>query len=270
MTKFAAKTHPGRRPGPNEDAIGWNAERQVWFVADGMGGHVSGQVASQVVKSCILTSDAQCSMADTLVQAHLAILQAASADDELTGMGATAVVAVVSRRSLEITWVGDSRAYLWRRGKLTQASRDHSFVELLREQNLLSAEEIRNHPQANLVTRTLGHGDPVPSVVRQSLRSRDWILLCSDGLNDELDDEEMADILRGSSNVDEAADRLLAAALARGGRDNTSVAVVEYEGTRFGDTLQALFGSPWAPIALGACLAILVAAVIWSLVNGPG
>jgi protein phosphatase len=263
MPKFAAKTHPGRRPGPNEDAIGWNAERQLWFVTDGMGGHVSGQVASQVVKSCILTGDPQCSMADTLIQAHLAILQAASADDELTGMGATAVVALIIKRSLEITWVGDSRAYLWRRGKLTQLSRDHSFVELLREQNLLSPEEIRNHPQGNLVTRTLGHGDPVPSVVRRSLRSRDWILLCSDGLNDELDDEEMAGILRESSNVDEAVDRLLAAALARGGRDNTSVAVVEYEGTRFGDARQTLFGSPWLPIALGACLAILVAAVLW-------
>lgn len=265
MTTFAARTHPGRRSGPNEDAIGWDAERQVWFVADGMGGHVSGQIASQVVKSCIMTADSQRDMADTLVEAHLAILQAAAADGELNGMGATAVVASIAGRSLEITWVGDSRAYLWRRGKLTQLSRDHSFVELLREQNLLSAEEIRNHPQANLVTRTLGHGEPVPSVARISLRSGDRILLCSDGLNDELDDAEMGDILRDNGGLDEATDRLLAAALAKGGRDNTSIVIVEYEGTRFGDTRQVVLDSPLLPIALGAGVAVLVAALLWGI-----
>lgn len=263
MARFAAKTHQGRRPGDNEDAIGWDTERQLWFVADGMGGHAAGQVASQVVKSCILTSDPHARMTDALVEAHLAILQAASADEQLSGMGSTAVVAAIDRRSVEVTWVGDSRAYLWRRGELLQLSRDHSFVELLREQNLLSPEEIRSHPQANLVTRTLGHGEPLPSKMRKSLRSGDWILLCSDGLNDELDDQEMADILSSSSSVDEAVDRLLGAALAKGGRDNTSVAIVEYEGTRLGDALQALISAPWLPVALGACLAILVAALLW-------
>jgi protein phosphatase len=264
MARFAAKTHTGRRPGANEDAIGWDTERQIWFVIDGMGGHVSGQVASQVVKSCILTSELRSKIDETLVQAHEAILQAATVEGELSGMGATAVVAEILNRSVEITWAGDSRAYLWRRGKLVQMSRDHSFVELLREQNLLSPEEIRNHPQGNLVTRTLGHGDPVPSVVRKSLHSGDWILLCSDGLNDELDDGEIAAVLGSSASVDEAVDRLVAKALAKGGRDNTSVVVVEYEGTRLGNTLVMLSGVPWIPVALGACLAILAAVLFWS------
>lgn len=263
MLKVAGKTHPGRRPGENEDAIGWDNERKLWFVADGMGGHVSGQTASKVVKDCLLASDGRVAMADRLVQAHGAILEAAVADERLSGMGATAVVAGIVNRSLEVTWVGDSRAYLWRRDKLTQLSRDHSYVEMLREQNLLSEEQIRGHPHANLVTQTLGHGDPQPSQVKSRLRSGDWILLCSDGLNDELEDEEMADILRTSADVQEAVERLVAAALDRGGRDNTSAVLVEYESTRFGTAIQALINAPWLPIAVGACLAVLVAAILW-------
>jgi PPM family protein phosphatase len=263
MLKFASKTHPGHRPGENEDAIGWDSERQLWLVADGMGGHASGRTASQVVKSCLLASDANSPMSDRLVQAHAAILEAASEDERLVGMGATAVVATIVARSLKVTWVGDSRAYMWRRGRLSRLSRDHSYVEMLREQKLLSEEQIRGHPHANLVTQTLGHGDPHPSQVTSRLRSGDWILLCSDGLNDELEDEEMADILQRSANVEDAVDRLVAAALERGGRDNTSVVIVEYEGPRFGTALEALKCAPWLPIAVGACLAVLVAALLW-------
>lgn len=263
MAGFAGKTHPGRRPGENEDAIGWDAGRGLWLVADGMGGHASGQTASEVVKSAVLSGDGQADMAGRLVRAHEAVLEAAAADDTLTGMGATAVVASIARRVLEVTWVGDSRAYLWRRGRLTQLSRDHSYVEVLREQNLLSEEQIRGHPHANLVTQTLGHGDPQPSVVRKPLRPGDRVLLCSDGLNDELEDGEMEDILRTSATLEDAVDRLVAAALDKGGRDNVSVVLVEYEGTRLGAAVQFLSGTPWLPIAVGACLAVLVAAILW-------
>lgn len=263
MPQFAGKTHPGRRPGENEDTIGWDAERGLWLVADGMGGHASGQVASKVVKNSLLAGEARTDIAERLVQAHADVIEAASADEKLTGMGATAVVATIDEHLLEVTWVGDSRAYLWRRDKLTQLSRDHSYVEVLREQNLLSEEQIRGHPHANLVTQTLGHGEPKPSVVRKPLRSGDWIMLCSDGLNDELEDAEMAHILRTSSSLEEAVDRLVAAALDKGGRDNTSVVLVEYEGTRLGAAVQALGAAPWLPIAVGACLAVLVAALLW-------
>jgi PPM family protein phosphatase len=260
---FAGKTHPGRRPGENEDAIGWDAGRGLWLVADGMGGHASGQTASQVVKAAVLADDGPADIAERLVRAHEAVLEAASADEALTGMGATAVVARVAGHRLEVTWVGDSRAYLWRKGRLTQLSRDHSYVEVLREQNLLSEEQIRGHPHANLVTQTLGHGDPQPSVVQTPLRSGDRILLCSDGLNDELEDGEMEDILRASASLEDAAERLVAAALDKGGRDNVSVVLVEHEGTRLSTAVQLLSRAPWLPIAVGACLAGLVAALLW-------
>jgi len=95
----------------------------------------------------------------------------------------------------------DSRAYLWRKRGLSQISRDHSFHELLRAQNILTEEQIRADPRGNLVTQTLGLGDPMPSITEVSLRYGDWILLCSDGLNGELEDSQIAAILASSDDV---------------------------------------------------------------------
>ena len=263
MLEFAAKTDAGVRGGDNEDAIGWDEDRQIWLVADGMGGHVNGQIASQIAKSSILEADPAKSTDTQLVDAHEAILSAAKEDQELVGMGSTVVLAKMRDKDAEISWVGDSRAYLWRRRKLRQLTRDHSFLEVLRQQNVLTEEQIRADPRSNLVTQTLGHGDPQPEIVHTSLRNGDRILLCSDGLNDELDDARIAEILSRNSGVQGAVDELVATALASGGRDNTSVIVIEYAAAGLPAVYWRIAGQSWFPFAIGAVLALIFAFVIW-------
>lgn len=264
MLNFAAKTDPGVRPGENEDSIGWDEERQVWFVADGMGGHAAGKTASEIAKTSLLQADPDKPIESQLVEAHQAILAAADEDSELAGMGSTAVVAKVRGSTAEISWVGDSRAYLWRAGKLTQLSRDHSFIEVLRAQNILTEAQLRADPRGNLVTQTLGIGDPQPSVIESPLRFGDRILLCSDGLNDEVDDLQIAEILACHDDVTATVDDLVAAALDNGGRDNTSVIVIEFRGGRAMRLLWRIWESQWLPLISGAVLAVIFALVLWA------
>ncbi len=115
MLEFAGKTDVGVRGGENEDSIGWDVERKMWLVADGMGGHANGQVASDIARTSLLESDPDKSTAAQLVEAHEAIIAAADKDGQLSGMGTTVVLAKVIGQFAEISWVGDSRAYLWRR-----------------------------------------------------------------------------------------------------------------------------------------------------------
>lgn len=264
MLEFAGKTDVGYREGENEDAIGWDVERKMWLVADGMGGHASGQVASDVARTSLLESDPNKGSAEQLVAAHQTIVEAADKDERLSGMGTTVVLVKVIGRSAEIAWVGDSRAYLWRRQQLTQLTRDHSFLEVLRAQNILTEEQLRADPRGNLVTQTLGLGDPVPSVEITPLRFGDWILLCSDGLNDELEDAEIARILSANANVNSAVDELIDAALQSGGRDNTSVIIVEFKGAKGLASLLRIVDSWWLPLVIGSWLAVIFALILWA------
>ena len=163
-------------------------------------------------------------------RAHEEVAQAAADNTAHANMGSTVVAIRIEDRHAEIAWVGDSRAYLWRSDTLRQLSRDHSYLEVLREQENLTETQLRGHPNKNLVTQTLGIGTPEPSSITEPLRRGDWLLLCSDGLNDELEDSEIAKILRTHNAPDAAADALIAAALAHGGRDNVSAVLVEYDG----------------------------------------
>lgn len=264
MLEFAAKTDPGVREGENEDSIGWNVDRQMWFVADGMGGHAAGKTASEIAKATLLEADPAKTTEEQLVGAHEAIVSAADRDGALAGMGSTAVVAKVKGRTAELAWVGDSRAYLWRHGRLKQLTRDHSFIEVLRAQNIHTEEQLRADPRGNLVTQTLGLGDPIPSVKMETLRNGDWILLCSDGLNDEVEDSQIAEILAISSDVAGAVDNLVAVALENGGRDNTSVIIVEFNGAREIAFLSRLLESKWLPLIIGAVLALIFALILWA------
>ena len=263
MLEFAAKTDPGHREGENEDAIGWDEERRIWFVADGMGGHAAGKTASEIARSSLLSADRDKPVSDQLVDAHNAIVAAADEDSSRAGMGSTAVVARFAGGKAEVSWVGDSRAYLWRSGSLSQITRDHSFLEVLRAQNLLTEEQLKADPRSNLVTQTLGLGDPEPSVSVTPLRHGDWILLCSDGLNDEVDKEGIRAILAKHAEVGPAVDDLVATALANGGRDNTSVILIRYGGGRFLGFWWRLLDSKWLPLIIGAVLAVLFALALW-------
>lgn len=261
--RFAARTHPGRRGGQNEDSIGWNEASALWFVADGMGGHASGDVASRIVKETLLGSALNLPLRAAVNRAHEEVAQAAADNTAHMNMGSTVVATRIADRHAQVAWVGDSRAYLWRSGALRQLTRDHSYLEVLREQEHLSETQLRGHPNKNLVTQTLGIGTPDPSLISEPLRKGDWLLLCSDGLNDELEDAEIARILRTHAAPDAAADALIAAALAHGGRDNVSAVVVEYDGPNGVSFDQKTV--LWLAVIGGACTAALLAILWWWL-----
>ncbi len=230
MAEHACRTHPGFREGVNEDAIGWSEEENLWLVADGMGGHASGQIASAIARDVILDAGPNAPLDEVIVAAHEEIRRQAEGQDARKGMGTTIVVARIDGNELEVAWVGDSRAYLLRDGELRQITVDHSFVEMLRGHVEMSEEELRNHPQKNILTQTLGHEPPAPDVIRVPLRQGDRVLLCSDGLNDELPDARIAELLRQDGSLQEVSDSLVQAALDNGGSDNVSVVIVAYDG----------------------------------------
>lgn len=262
--RYAGRTHPGRRGDHNEDSIGWDEAQQLWFVADGMGGHANGEVASGLVKQTLLEPGGP-SLLEAVHKAHEVIARAAAQAG--SNMGSTVIALRLQACEGEIVWVGDSRGYLWRDGQLEAVTRDHSFLELLRERENLSEAQLRGHPQKNLVTQTLGLATPEPSVNKIPLRNGDWFLLCSDGLNDELEDREMAAILQAHPAPDAAADALIAAALARGGRDNVSAVIVEYTGPDGVGVPRGLSKNivPWLPVAAGVAAAFLAAGLWWWL-----
>jgi protein phosphatase len=169
----------------NEDALSLAPERGVFVVADGMGGHASGEVASRIAADAALAASAGGSLVEALVSAHRAVAQAAAADPARKGMGSTIVAAEVARGRARIAWVGDSRGYLWRDGRLSRLTRDHSLMNLLLDRAEVDAADVTHHPQRHVITQTLGHGDPRPAEVEVRLRAGDELLLCSDGLNDE-------------------------------------------------------------------------------------
>jgi PPM family protein phosphatase len=154
---------------------------------------------------------------------------------------------------------------LWRDGALSGLTRDHSYLEVLRVQENLTEEQLRGHPNRNLVTQTLGIGTPEPSVSKLPLRRRDWLILCSDGLNDELEDKEIAEILRAHTSPEKATEALIDAALAKGGRDNVSAVVVEYDGPNAISVSSRLSQKlrPLLPIIGGVAAATFVAMVYW-------
>ncbi|WP_020682756.1 PP2C family protein-serine/threonine phosphatase [Marinobacterium rhizophilum] len=222
----------GRIRNHNEDSFVVDPQLGLWLVADGMGGHSGGEVASAIASLVVHQRVAGgLSLREAIQDAHLAILAAAEQGDGIKGMGATLVALHARDLHYEIAWVGDSRAYLWDSAEpaLSQLSHDHSYVQLLVDRGVLSEREAVGHPQAHVVLQALGV--PERHELRVSRSSGQWqrgqrILLCSDGLSGELDAVELGQIL--GSGVDEQvqADRLIQAALTHGGRDNISAIVV--------------------------------------------
>lgn len=267
MTKHAERTHPGRRAGDNEDATGSNANRQWYFVADGMGGQGNGRVASNIVKDTMQATETPDDLLFAIHQSHLQILSATQQDPALKNMGST-IVAVELKRSLgHVAWVGDSRAYLYRNMQLSRLTRDHSFVEVLRVIQGLTEEQVRGHPEGNVITRGLGMEESAASMIDLPMRTGDRIILCSDGLTDELADPDIAKVLETATDADDAADKLISHALANGGRDNVSVVVVDYDGpTNRLYWLKNLKPSVIWPIVAGVVAATIVTSLaLWYL-----
>ena len=262
---FAALTNVGNRGGENEDAVGWSEPDRLWFVADGMGGHAAGQVASGIVKDVLLRNSHEKDLVVMVARAHEAVLAAARSREEWRGMGSTLVAArIVDQGVCEVAWVGDSRAYLSRQGGLTPLTRDHSVMEELRAEGVLSEAEIRSDPRARQITRGLGQDSAAPSLNQVPLRRGDRIVLCSDGLHDEVGDSAIVEALGRNADPNAAAQALIEAALESGGRDNISVIVVDYDGpTAPAATRMARAKGDLIPILIGVVAAVLVILAIW-------
>lgn len=253
---WGVATHPGRVRTENEDAF--VAQAMVFAVADGMGGHQAGEVASAIAASTI--SDRLANGAASVdvavaavVEANAAIFQGAHTNPEQRGMGTTlTMVAALTSESgagrLVVANVGDSRTYLYRGGRLRRVTIDHSYVQELVSTGHITEAEARSHPRRNIVTRALG----IEPMVRvdtwvHPLVKGDRYLLCSDGLVDEADDGEIAQLLAANPQPQAAADALVALANDHGGRDNTTVVVVDVlEGeTALPDTADLSLAADW-------------------------
>ena len=231
MIEFGHLTHPGLRRVLNEDTYYGDGELGLWLVADGMGGHACGEVASALAREAIVREvRGGTPLAQAILLADEEIIRASRRRNDALPMGTTVVAARVRGDRYEVAWVGDSRAYLWRDGSLAQLSQDHSYVQDLVAQGSLTPEQARQHPQRNVVTQALGVTDPSHlnvSVTSGELRPGMQLLLCSDGLTEEVDDARIAEVLaQGDCSAQECVDMLVAAALAGGGSDNITVVLV--------------------------------------------
>jgi PPM family protein phosphatase len=235
-----ASTDVGMIRQGNEDNFFAEADerRGVFVVADGMGGHAAGEVASEMAVQIIarhllaLTSAVE-DGANTLVSkamqdANRAIFERMLAETDKQGMGTTASVMVLSDKGYLIGQIGDSRVYLLRDGALTQITKDHSYVQEQVDAGLLTPEQARYHPYSNVITRCVGASDQVEAdIYTGQVRVGDVFLLASDGLTGMVDDRRLQALLLARSGPGRIVDSLIAEANGRGGLDNITAIVIQ-------------------------------------------
>ncbi|MDP8931236.1 MAG: Stp1/IreP family PP2C-type Ser/Thr phosphatase [Actinomycetota bacterium] len=240
----AAATDKGRVRSRNEDAY-WVGEC-AFGVADGMGGHLAGDVASATALLPVQALDgkvfpdapsAQAALLDAILAANAAVVRKAANEPSLYGMGTTLTATLVEGRRLHVAHVGDSRAYLLRDDGFTQLTRDHTLVAHLIEEGQITKEEAAVHPQRSIITRAIGVDvDLDVDTLTIELQDGDQVLLCSDGLTNPLTDEEIRSVLTSGSDAQGAAQRLVELANENGGPDNITVVLIRYheDGARNG------------------------------------
>jgi protein phosphatase len=239
ILRAAAGTNVGRRRRINEDRYAMAPELGLFLVADGMGGHTAGQVASELAAQAALRAvgtlqDAALSPAEKLrfavSSANRAIFDAARARPELAGMGTTLVALLADDGRVALAHVGDSRAYLVRGGRIRQLTDDHSVVGELVRRREISADAAREHPHRHVLTRALGVRPGVePDLAELSPEPGDLFALCSDGLTAHVRDEEIAEHAGPGVVPEKAVDALIDLANARGGEDNITVVLLRWE-----------------------------------------
>ncbi|PKW27941.1 PP2C family protein-serine/threonine phosphatase [Phycicoccus duodecadis] len=237
LVRAAAATDVGKVREHNEDSI--LAGTRVFAVADGMGGHAAGEVASKIVVEALTELEDHPptrpeDVAEALREANRRILRAQAEHPELRGMGTTAtgvtVVDTGGREHWVVFNVGDSRVYRVADHRMHQVTRDHSEVRELLDAGLLEPSEVAGHPLRNVITRSLGT-DPGPEIDVWMLAPTpgERFVICSDGLSGELEDRDIMLLARQHADPQRAADELVAAAVRAGGRDNVSVVVVSVD-----------------------------------------
>ena len=245
--EYSSLSDVGRQRANNEDAVLVDAERGIVVLADGMGGYNAGEVASALAVDMVVRElrgwldlavdrasvrDVRRAMEICVDLANRQIFEAANTHAAYSGMGTTLVMAVLHGDILIAGHVGDSRLYRWRGGVLQQITRDHSLLQEQLDIGLITPEEAEHSGNRNLVTRALGVEDTVLLDVREvPVLPGDLFLLCSDGLNDMLTDEDIAATLASGLSLSVLAVRLVEEANERGGRDNVTVALIRSKET---------------------------------------
>jgi PPM family protein phosphatase len=236
-------TDVGRMRASNEDSLfaDANAERGLFIVADGMGGHAAGEVASSMAVEIISRelplnrklelADVEAALAEALRRANDAIYRRTVEEVEKQGMGTTVSALYLTGTKYVIGHVGDSRIYLMRNGEFRQITKDHSYVQEQVDAGLLTPEQARSHPYSNVITRCCGAmSDVEPDIMDGDLREGDVFLLASDGLTAMLDDKRIEQIVRTPLSPSRIVAKLIAEANARGGVDNITAILVHVTG----------------------------------------
>jgi PPM family protein phosphatase len=236
----AARSDVGMIRAGNEDNFYADAstERGLFIVADGMGGHAAGEVASEMAVNIVSrelgalrdvkTTDAPVRVADALRKANLAIYERTISEVDKQGMGTTVSVLILAGARYLIGQVGDSRVYLLRENKLRQLTKDHSYVQEQVDAGFLTPEQARYHPYSNVITRCVGASDSVePDTYTGEIRTGDIFLVATDGLTGMVDDRRLQQLLLAPATPGRVVDALIAEANGRGGLDNITAVVVK-------------------------------------------
>ena len=247
VLRYAARSDRGLVRANNEDSV--YAGARLLALADGMGGHAAGEVASQLVIAALAHLDDDEPGGDLLSKLDAAVHDGNSAiaahveaDPELEGMGTTLTAILFAGNRLGLVHIGDSRGYLLRDGELTQITKDDTFVQTLVDEGRITAEEAHSHPQRSLIMRALTGHEVEPTLIMREARAGDRYLLCSDGLSDPVSHETIAEALQ-IADVAESADRLIELALRGGGPDNVTVVVADVVDYDYGQTQPILAGA---------------------------
>ncbi|OQO90739.1 protein phosphatase [Saccharomonospora piscinae] len=247
VLRYAARSDRGLVRSNNQDSV--YAGPRLLALADGMGGHAAGEVASKVVIASLAHldddepgDDLVTQLRDAVSQGNQAISELVANDPDLDGMGTTLTAVLFSGSRLGLVHVGDSRAYLLRNGQFSQITRDDSFVNELLEQGRITEEEAATHPQRSLLLKALTGHEVEPSVTVREARSGDRYLLCSDGLSGMVSNETLAEALR-IPDPQECADRMIELALKGGGTDNVTVIVADVVDVEFGEDAPIVGGA---------------------------
>lgn len=228
-----AATHVGKVRKENEDSFLALPSSGLWAVADGMGGHVAGKLASSTVIEVLSSIGHAVSASDLLARFEDRFMRANArlreiGDEKGYGtFGTTLVALLTDARFFAVAWCGDSRAYLMRGGGIEQISRDHTEVQELLERNIITHEQARSWPGRNVITRALGVFDEVDFDLEQrALQDGDVLLICSDGLTGLVTDAEIAAAAAGERNPQNLCDKLVEQVLERGANDNVTIVAV--------------------------------------------
>ena len=247
VLRYAARSDRGLVRANNEDSV--YAGARLLALADGMGGHAAGEVASQLVIAALAHLDDDEPGGDLLGKLDSAVREGNSAiaahveaDPELEGMGTTLTAILFAGNRLGLVHIGDSRGYLMRDGELNQITKDDTFVQTLVDEGRITAEEAHSHPQRSLIMRALTGHEVEPTLIMREARAGDRYLLCSDGLSDPVSHETILEALQ-IQDVAESADRLIELALRGGGPDNVTVVVADVVDYDYGQTQPILAGA---------------------------